>query len=840
MLAILMLLGFSSTVMSQFGDPVPYYPQEMDGVVNVINRTVVFSETDLAVPGRGLGLNFTRTYNCDPATRWLHGPANLGSAWSHTYQWEPRKQLPNYKTTWSNTWYVVTGTGSMKKFTQTTVNSKTVYRPDTGVRAILQSENDVFTYTTKSGIRYKFEKMSGAPSDARHVLTTITDPNGNHLKLHYENAPESNLQHSAAKYPRLVAVEDSLGRILKFSYVTANRYTYKRTISKIEFGLGTKTALTTVYQTVKYAYTPRYILLASVAHQLGTGDPRGSEVKTQYKYYVSDPYRRSTYFGYLSTIVSPLATQTGFGFYHRKVSSVHVRDVPKAGKTYGDVVFVRVYNKITKSNLSNWTQAYTQKPGTTNSAYNTQRNYFNDYYVGSRYVTRKDRGYFPKGASSLSYFYDSASNWSYANKNVTRASLTGYLNRQYKTMYVYRISYAGTNPTHNHRMGNPTKWEQIDPRRSTTVPRKWEADYETKYNRPIWQIDPMGHKTTFTYDTKGNLTEQRGKANTGTQPHAIDHDIITKHTYDSYGNRTKTTFMPGTTQEKIVEIVYDSTKHTYPIEVKSTVTVDGAAHTIKTKSEWDVNRGLKTADIDAQGRRTEYAYWQDRKLKYTRRVADNLYTVPTYDKNGNVTQTQVRQTNWQTGTLIAQTKTEYDAMNRVVKDHNFNSSNWTTPYATTETAYDVYGDVSDTKDPKGLKTTYKRGDMGLVSKQTLPDGDWVETRYNAIGQVTKAWTSQNGTETSPAVSNTYDNFNRLSQVSYSTGESVSYTYDKNDNVLTQITNDGSNTYTYTYTHDQLNRVKTRNDSLLGYKTFYENDDAWMRTRMSIQPAAFRD
>ena len=385
-------------------------------------------------------------------------------------------------------------------------------------------------------------------------------------------------------------------------------------------------------------------------------------------------------------------------------------------------------------------------------------------------------------------------------------------------------------------MGNPTKWEQLNPANTNVILRKWEADYETKFNRPIWQIDPMGHKTTFTYDTNGNLTEQRSKANTGTQPHAVSRDIITKHAYDSYGNRTKTTFMPGTTQEKVVKTVYDSTHNAYPIEVQTTVTLNGKKHTIKTKSEWDVNRGLKTADIDAQGRRTEYAYWKDRKLKYTRRVADDLYTVPTYDKNGNVTQTQVRKTNWKTGTLVAQTKTEYDAMNRAVKVHSF-KDNWTTPYATTETVYDIFGDVSETKDPRGLKTKFTRDDLGRVTKQTLPDGDWVETRYNVLDQVTKAWTSQNGTETTPAVSNTYDNLHRLSKVSHKTGESVAYTYDKNDNVLTQITNDGTNTYTYTFTHDQLNRVKNRNDSLLGYKTFYEYDDASMRTRMYIQPSS---
>ncbi len=65
--------------------------------------------------------------------------------------------------------------------------------------------------------------------------------------------------------------------------------------------------------------------------------------------------------------------------------------------------------------------------------------------------------------------------------------------------------------------------------------------------------------------------------------------------------------------------------------------------------------------------------------------------------------------------------------------------------------------------------------------------------------------------------------------------SVSYTYDLGDNLLTQGTNDGSQTYTYTYTYDQLNRLISREDkSLLGYKTLYEYDDASMRTRMHIQ------
>ena len=251
----------------------------------------------------------------------------------------------------------------------------------------------------------------------------------------------------------------------------------------------------------------------------------------------------------------------------------------------------------------------------------------------------------------------------------------------------------------------------------------------------------------------------------------------------------------------------------------------------------DLSEGLKTADIDAQGRRTEYVYWKDRRLKYTYDVAANLYTVPTYDKDGRVTQIQVRQTNWKTGTRVAQTKTEYDAMGRPIKAHSFNNNNWITPYATTESTYDIFGNRTQSKDPRALITTYTHDQHGLVTKQTLPDGDWVETRYNILSQPTKAWTSQTGSKSSPAVRYTYDTLNRTSQVDYSTGEWVSYAYDKGDNRLTQKTHDGSQTYTYTYSYDQLNRLITREDkTLLGYKTLYEYDDASMRTRMHIQPA----
>ena len=95
----LMLTGFSSTAVSQFGDPVPRRPQEMDGPVNVLNKAIVFSETDIAVPGRGLGIEFTRYYNSAPVGRPTYDSSYMGWRWfpllpmgnkKMVYQWWDR------------------------------------------------------------------------------------------------------------------------------------------------------------------------------------------------------------------------------------------------------------------------------------------------------------------------------------------------------------------------------------------------------------------------------------------------------------------------------------------------------------------------------------------------------------------------------------------------------------------------------------------------------------------------------------------------------------------------------------------------------------------------------
>lgn len=200
-------------------------------------------------------------------------------------------------------------------------------------------------------------------------------------------------------------------------------------------------------------------------------------------------------------------------------------------------------------------------------------------------------------------------------------------------------------------------------------------------------------------------------------------------------------------------------------------------------------------------------------------MANNTYSVPTYDKDGNVTYLQLRQSNWQTGTILSQVKKEYDGMGRVIKAHSYNNGNWTTPYATVEYDYDEASNLVSSTDPRNLTTTYEYDEAARLLKTTLPDGDWVEKRYNPLGQMIKSWTSARGSESSPAVSSTYDGFDRLSRTDYITGEYVEYTYDLNDNLLSLTTYDGSQTYTYDTEGNLTQRGSGNNYDSLSFQSF---------------------
>lgn len=222
---------------------------------------------------------------------------------------------------------------------------------------------------------------------------------------------------------------------------------------------------------------------------------------------------------------------------------------------------------------------------------------------------------------------------------------------------------------------------------------------------------------------------------------------------------------------------------------------------------YDTNGRLIT-ETDALGNSTTYTYdGLDRKTLITK--PDATTTQFTYDDRTVI----ITDAN---GNLKTQT---YDLLDRLVSVTESPSPG--TTYTTTYT-YDSYYDNSGDKpvyhlisvtNPLGAVTTYTYNNLGQLIQTDYPqDGTNPMTAetftYDNVGNLL---TKTNGKGTKRL---TYEYFSgyRVSEVTEPDGRMVSYTYDANDNPLTQSWDGGS----YTYTYDARNQVKTMTAVLDGY------------------------
>lgn len=124
--------------------------------VDVATGHLVKQHFDVALPGRGGGLKFVRTYASNTQAR---GP--LGVGWQHTYGLELR-------TLTSSTYLVIGPDGHGEAFdcTATCISQAGHFNS-------LTRGNNQWVYTTREGVSYRFESMQR--SAGRHLLEAITD-----------------------------------------------------------------------------------------------------------------------------------------------------------------------------------------------------------------------------------------------------------------------------------------------------------------------------------------------------------------------------------------------------------------------------------------------------------------------------------------------------------------------------------------------------------------------------------------------------------------------------------------------------------------------------------------
>ncbi len=392
-----------------------------------------------------------------------------------------------------------------------------------------------------------------------------------------------------------------------------------------------------------------------------------------------------------------------------------------------------------------------------------------------------------------------------ADDAVTRYSYDAHGNRLSMTEpngnasnYVYDGLHRQTKETNAAGDMTLTQYDGVGNVTQTTAPNLNVTTYSyDALDRLVTVTDSVGLAATYTYDPMSNrLTEKDGNGNGSTN--AYDNIYRLTQVTDALGRSTQYTYDPVGNLTQVTDREGNVTTHDYDF----------------------INRRIRTTD--AQPFITEYAYDGVGNLKVIRAFNDT---------EDPIDPPQV-------------TRYDYDAINRLVKETYPDSG-------VRSFSYDGVGNLVTRTDQKGQVTQYQYSDLYFLTKRDYPvSGDdtlsydlsgrmlsacragapddvvdacsgWLVTfAYDGANRVTA--TTQNG----KTVGYAYDIPNRLRDLTYPGGKSITETTDPRSR-LDKIDDAASPPPIVQYSYDLGNRVLTR-----GYRngttaTYSYNANNWI-------------
>jgi RHS repeat-associated protein len=346
------------------------------------------------------------------------------------------------------------------------------------------------------------------------------------------------------------------------------------------------------------------------------------------------------------------------------------------------------------------------------------------------------------------------------------------------------------------------------------------------FGEPLTVTDPLGNTSTNTYDANGNLLTVTSPA-----PNSSTAASVTQFTYDSKGELTQVTdplnhvttlaYTPAGLIGTITDAQNNVTTYQYDAHGNRTAVVDALQN--KTSFAYDAMDRLTTITYpdqttasfayDSRGRRTSVTDQNGKITTYTYDDADRLTQVK--DAANNLTQ-YVYDTESNllsiTDANSHTTSFTYDAFGRVTQT--------TLPSTKLETyLYDAAGNLVSKTDRKGQSILFVYDALNRLTHKGYPDSTGVDYVYDLAGRLKQV------TDPTGSYGLAYDNMGRLigttTQYSFLPGSPAptftnSYTYDAASNKTQFTAPDGS---TNTYQYDTLNRQTTLTNSLTGQFTF---------------------
>jgi RHS repeat-associated protein len=754
--------------------------------VNTATGNYVFDHTDLAMPGPGLGFEFTRFYNSlDDRS----GP--LGIGWTHSLA------LGLVEDVSAGTVSVRWGDGHVD--TYLSQNGSYLAQLPGLVDSLSKNGDGTFVVRKKDQREFRF----GA--DGR--LTAIADRNGNAQSLTYAGA-------------KLASVTDTAGRVITFTYDASDRIIQvsdplPRTVSFGYDAAGHLTSVTDPNGGIEgYTYDANHQLLTAT-------DPRGNTYLTntydsarRVVTWQSDAKGNQYQFSYdeatgQTTITDPLGNVSVDAYDARKRL---VRQTDRLGHsvsyTYDDQ-----NNRTTITDKNGKTTTYyysgdglgnvTGKMGPAPFYYTTSITYDSR----NNPLSRRDE------AGGLTQFsYDSNGNLLTTTDARSGATSFAYDARG----QVVTVTDANGHVTTNEydEAGNPVSV-------TDAAGKKTSFTYDAA-GRRLSATDARGNRTEFSYDPAGHLLQTLDAAGG-----------LVVNQYDANGNRTRVTDARGGVtaftfdENNLLTTVTDGlggvTTHTYDKLDRKVSTRDARGNLVRFTYD---EEGRLLTTTDATGGVTRMSY---DGVGNTLSVTDPLNRVTgfTYDPLTRLTETKdpLQHTDSRTYDPLGRVQTTTDAKGRTTTfayDELGRLTQVTDPNGgTAKYTYDPVGNRLTVTDPNGKQTTSTYDVVNRLLTATDPLDNRTSYAYDAVGNKASA-TDANGV----TVTYAYDALNRLSEIHEPTGPGVAFAYDAAGNRTQMVDAVGTTAYTY----DALNRLTQFVDAF-GKTIGYEYDAVGNRTAL---------
>ncbi len=729
--------------------------------------------TDFTVPGRGVSLDFSRTYSSSQAA--VDGPLGFG---------------------WTDSYNMSLATDASGDVMITQEDGSTVTFQPNGAGGFAAPPRVLATLTENADGSYTFIRDRGQTQynfSAVGQLTSEVDNNGDITQLTYDGSGQ------------LTTVTDPAGRTLTFTYSGSHIATVTdpmgRTWSYAYDASGNLASATDpMGRTWSFTYDPNHLLLTMT-------DPRGGVTTNTYNgsgqvtsqadpdggtttwSYSGDP---TTTAGGTTTMTDPDGNVTTYRY-----SSLELMSVTRAAGTADAATTSYTYDpatlgvtSVTDPNGNVTTNTYDTSGNllsTTDPLGNTTSYTYNSFnevlsktsplgettsysYDGNgnlltvtdplgNSITYAHGDSHPGDVTSMtdpdgnvtSYTYDS-------DGDVASTSVSPSSGVSDTTTYAYdadgeRTCEASPDATN----ANVSCLPAGSPRVADTTATTYNADGE------ITSVtDPDGHTTGYAYDADGDQAQVTDSAGN-----------VTSYTYNEDNDRTKITRPGGTTVSS-----------TYDPDGNLTSRTDAADNT--TKYAYDaLNRVISTTD--PLGRMTSYGYDADGN-RTTLTDPSGRGTTFSYDAASELTRIT-----YSDGSTPDVSYT-YDADGR--------RSGMTDGTGTSSYTYDGDGRLTSASNGAGATISYSYDPAGQLTSLTYPNGQTVTRTYDGAGQLSSVndWLGD-------TTNFSYDADGNLTTEAYPNGVSAVSSFDNADQLMSITDKTTSSTLaSFTYTRDSLGQV----------------------------------